>query len=113
MTHYAHSGTPGDRSDWQTLADHLAAVERLARERGAAFGLGEAVGLAGRLHDLGKYDPAFDRVLRGEAVRVYTPTLSPPSRGRGSKLVGSGSLGLGVTVIVNAYTFTEEGRRFG
>jgi CRISPR-associated endonuclease/helicase Cas3 len=70
MTHYAHSGTPGDRSDWQTLADHLAAVERLARERGAVFGLGEAAGLAGRLHDLGKYDPAFDRVLRGEAVRV-------------------------------------------
>ncbi|TDQ53507.1 hypothetical protein EV658_1426 [Phaeovulum veldkampii DSM 11550] len=27
--------------------------------------------------------------------------------------MGSGSLGLGVTVIVNAYTFTEEGRRFG
>lgn len=70
MTHYAHSGTPGDRSDWQTLADHLAAVERLARERGTAFGLGEAAGLAGRLHDLGKYDPEFDRVLCGEAVRV-------------------------------------------
>ena len=70
MTHYAHSGTPGDRSDWQTLADHLAAVERLARERGAVLGLGEAAGLAGRLHDLGKYDPNFDRVLCGESVRV-------------------------------------------
>lgn len=66
MTHYAHSGSRADRADWQKLSDHLLCVERLAQERGAAFGLGAAAGLAGRLHDLGKYDPAFDRVLRGE-----------------------------------------------
>lgn len=69
-TYYAHSGTPGTRADWQTLAGHLEAVERLARERGVPFGLGEAAALAGRLHDLGKYDPAFDRVLSGENLRV-------------------------------------------
>ncbi|PYF09567.1 CRISPR-associated Cas3 family helicase [Rhodobacter viridis] len=66
MTHYAHSGTKDDRSDWQSLPDHLEAVERLARARGERLGLGTAAALAGRLHDLGKYDPAFDRVLRGE-----------------------------------------------
>lgn len=66
MTHYAHSGTKDGRSDWQTLPDHLEAVERLARARGDRLGLGTAAALAGRLHDLGKYDPAFDRVLRGE-----------------------------------------------
>lgn len=70
MTNYAHSGTPGDRSDWQTLPDHLEAVAQLASERGAPLGLGEAAAIAGRLHDLGKYDPAFDRVLCGEKLRV-------------------------------------------
>lgn len=70
MTCYAHSGNEPDRSDWQTLPDHLEAVERLARARGALLGMGEAAALAGRFHDLGKYDPAFDRVLCGEPVRV-------------------------------------------
>lgn len=65
MTHYAHSGTRDDRSDWQSLPDHLQAVEGLARAKGVPLRLGAAAALAGRLHDLGKYDPAFDRVLRG------------------------------------------------
>lgn len=37
---------------------------------GATIGIGRAAALAGLLHDLGKYDPAFDARLRGEAVRV-------------------------------------------
>ncbi|MDD8024525.1 MAG: CRISPR-associated endonuclease Cas3'' [Paracoccaceae bacterium] len=52
------------------MPDHLTAVERLAGDRGAPLGLGIASGLAGRLHDLGKYDPEFDKVLRGENIRV-------------------------------------------
>lgn len=68
--HYAHSGSPDDRSDWQLLPEHLTQVERLAWERGAAFGLAEAASIAGRFHDLGKYDPEFDRVLRGEPGAV-------------------------------------------
>ncbi|MDE3027790.1 MAG: CRISPR-associated helicase Cas3' [Paracoccaceae bacterium] len=70
MSHYAHSGNQPDRSDWQTLPDHLAAVERLAQARGRLLGLGEAAALAGRFHDLGKFDPEFDRVLCGAQVRV-------------------------------------------
>ncbi|MEZ5714183.1 MAG: CRISPR-associated helicase Cas3' [Paracoccaceae bacterium] len=70
MTHraiqYAHSGKAVDRSDWQRLADHLDAVAKLARTRGAFLGLEKAAEIAGRFHDLGKYDPDFDRVLRGE-----------------------------------------------
>lgn len=61
--HYAHSGKKSDRSDWQSLSEHLRAVELLARQRSSAFGLQKVAQLAGRLHDLGKYDPAFDRVL--------------------------------------------------
>lgn len=71
MSFYAHLGKDKtDRSDWQSLSDHLAGVETLARLRATPFGLSETAGLAGRFHDLGKYDPAFDRVLRGENVRV-------------------------------------------
>ena len=70
MIFYAHSGTRADRGDWQELTDHLAQVETLAAQRGAPLGLAAAAGVAGRLHDLGKYDPAFDRVLCGENIRV-------------------------------------------
>ena len=70
MTFWAHSGLSTDRSDWQDLVVHLRGVERLAEEMGRLLGIGRAAALAGLLHDLGKYDPAFDARLRGEAVRV-------------------------------------------
>lgn len=71
MIFYAHSGLSRvDRSDWQPLKEHLFGVERLASERAKPFSLSETAALAGRFHDLGKYDPAFDRVLSGESVRV-------------------------------------------
>ena len=70
MTFWAHSGTSADRSDWQNLTAHLHGVERLAEGMGRPLGIGRSVALAGLLHDLGKYDPAFDARLRGEAVRV-------------------------------------------
>lgn len=69
-TYYAHSGSPEDRSDWQLLSEHLVQVERLSSCRGAAIGLAAAASIVGRLHDLGKYDPEFDRVLSDEPVRV-------------------------------------------
>ncbi|MDX5359367.1 MAG: CRISPR-associated helicase Cas3' [Rhodobacterales bacterium] len=62
----AHSGHQPDRSDWQPLPDHLHNVARLAAERGERIGLAATAELTGRLHDLGKYDPAFDRVLQGD-----------------------------------------------
>ena len=70
MPHYAHSGTPGDRSDWQILSDHLAQVGALARQRADPLGLRTCAEVLGELHDLGKYDPAFDRRLGNENVRV-------------------------------------------
>lgn len=67
---FAHSGTAGDRSDWQLLPDHLESTAKLAFDRAAPFGLAQAARLAGALHDWGKYDPAFDRVLTGKGERV-------------------------------------------
>lgn len=71
MRHFAHSGKSDDRSDWQTLFEHLSATGRLARERGRSLGLEHAASIAGRFHDLGKYADEFDRVLRGEPGPVF------------------------------------------
>jgi CRISPR-associated endonuclease/helicase Cas3 len=67
---FAHSTDSEDKSDWQTLRGHLVEVARLAAERGDKFGAGKAAGLAGLLHDLGKYTPAFQRRLSGSGERV-------------------------------------------
>lgn len=67
---YAHSGKNTDRSDWQPLSEHLDQTAELAARRGQPLGLSATARLAGTYHDLGKYDPAFDRVLCGEKERV-------------------------------------------
>lgn len=68
--YYAHSGRLADRSDWQTLPDHLARTADLAARNGAPMGLAETARLLGNAHDWGKYDPAFDRRLTGGPERV-------------------------------------------
>lgn len=68
--YYAHSGRCEDRSDWQLLPDHLDATAEMAAGRGAPLGLRATAGMAGRFHDFGKHDPAFDRVLCNENLRV-------------------------------------------
>lgn len=70
MRYYAHSGQQTDRSDWQPLRDHLAAVAELARARAHAFGGADWAHLAGLLHDLGKYSVAFQNRLNGSDQRA-------------------------------------------
>ncbi|MFN3275249.1 MAG: CRISPR-associated endonuclease Cas3'' [Paracoccus sp. (in: a-proteobacteria)] len=67
---FAHSGSPDDHSDWQTLADHLRETADLAAGRGARIGLEHTARLAGAWHDFGKHDPAFQRRLRGATDSV-------------------------------------------
>lgn len=70
MVYYAHSGTPGDKSDWQTMPDHSLAVARAAEEAAEILGLGRAGFNLGLFHDLGKYNPAFQPRLEGANIRV-------------------------------------------
>lgn len=70
MLFHAHSGTPNDKSDWQSLADHSKAVARLAAEFAKPMGLEKAAYITGLFHDLGKYNPEFQRRLEGADIRV-------------------------------------------
>ncbi|MAW88490.1 MAG: CRISPR-associated helicase/endonuclease Cas3 [Phyllobacteriaceae bacterium] len=65
MKYYAHSGSFDDRSDWQSLAEHLSGVSALAAENGKPLGIERSTALAGSLHDLGKYTEAFQKRLQG------------------------------------------------
>ncbi|MCF6267378.1 MAG: hypothetical protein L3J57_12655 [Desulfuromusa sp.] len=49
MKFYAHSTDNPDKSDWQTLENHLQGVADLAEEFAAVFGAGEWGRLAGLL----------------------------------------------------------------
>jgi len=67
IRYYAHSGGNDDKSDWQTLVEHLEAVADLAAANAERFGAAEWGRAAGLLHDLGKYSSAFQRRLDGGA----------------------------------------------
>lgn len=69
-THFAHSVVGNDQEVWQLLCKHLSEVGRLAADRAHQLGLAQSAFVAGLYHDLGKYDPAFQRKLKGEVNRV-------------------------------------------
>ncbi|WP_271195891.1 CRISPR-associated endonuclease Cas3'' [Azotobacter vinelandii] len=67
---FAHSGANPDKSDWQPLAEHLKSVGHLAAEKAGIFGGQQLAGIAGLLHDLGKYTDEFQRRISGDLIRV-------------------------------------------
>jgi len=68
-TYYAHSNEY-DKSKWQSLSDHLIRTGELARELGRDAGVSTLAQIAARLHDIGKYNQAFQRKLEGAHIRV-------------------------------------------
>ena len=72
MKYYAHTNGP-DPSKWQLLKHHLVRVEELAGDYAKAANPSDATlisnsRLAGRLHDLGKYTDAFQKMLLDAAA---------------------------------------------
>lgn len=67
---YAHSTTALDQLNWQPLAAHATDVAALAESFGRPLGLAAAARLAGLLHDLGKYNPAFQAYIAGRGQSV-------------------------------------------
>lgn len=61
----------------QSLEAHLLGVRKLAEEVGAKLGIRHITGLAGMLHDLGKYAAAFQDYL----IEAVDHPEAPPKRG--------------------------------
>ena len=59
---YAHTPPPG--GGWHGLEDHLRSVAELASDFAGKFGGEKLARAAGLLHDVGKYNPAFQQRLR-------------------------------------------------
>lgn len=74
----------------QALCDHLRGVATLAGAFGSRFGAGSWGTAAGLLHDIGKASSAFQRRVRGEAVRADHSTAG--ARYAASAWGGAGKL---------------------
>lgn len=62
----------------QPLKTHLLGVQRLAEQFGEKLGLKHVAGLAGLLHDLGKYSDKFQEYID---IVAFHPELPQPKRG--------------------------------
>lgn len=67
---YAHSAAGHPKSKWHTLKDHLLGSAKRAAEVGSEFDFGHAAHLSALMHDLGKYNPAFQKRLLGAKETV-------------------------------------------
>jgi len=70
IMYYAHSKEELEKSEWQSLKDHLTNTGNLAAELGRDAGVSELAQIAGLLHDIGKYSQPFQRRLEGAKRRV-------------------------------------------
>ncbi|MBP5855918.1 CRISPR-associated endonuclease Cas3'' [Marivibrio halodurans] len=68
MTEFAAHSPPKSHPDaaWHGLREHLEGTARHAADLARPFGGETAAALGGLLHDLGKYDPAFQAYIRGQ-----------------------------------------------
>lgn len=67
----------GSDGEYQFLKDHLKEVMKIAEEIGGKLGISHVSGLAGMLHDMGKYSDEFQLYLR----EAYNNPDNPPKRG--------------------------------
>ncbi|WOF16664.1 CRISPR-associated helicase Cas3' [Methanoplanus sp. FWC-SCC4] len=87
--YYAHTTENANKSDWQTLKDHLESVAQISSGFADDFGSGRIAYAGGLLHDIGKYSGEFQNRLEGRRIRVdhstagaveakglYNPSLS-------------------------------------
>lgn len=73
---YAH--TPGETGVWHDLISHLKRTSDAAGNNGAKFGAGNVARLAGLWHDLGKFNPEFQKYLKRCEQAASAGEPSPP-----------------------------------
>ena len=71
--YYAHSLEGRPQEEWQKLSEHLKNVANLAKQFAEPIGIRELAYLAGLLHDLGKYQPEFQKYLSEGGKRGSVP----------------------------------------
>ncbi|WP_339865076.1 hypothetical protein [Paremcibacter congregatus] len=75
--YYAHSTDDDSQQDWHSLRQHLTETGHMAAKSAAKFGAQKAARLAGLLHDLVKYTPAFQA---GSPVLQKRSIMQPPAQ---------------------------------
>ena len=82
---YAHSAN--DQGQWHDLARHLKATAETARTFARTFGAGDLAEWAGLWHDLGKYNPEFQKYL-ANPIKGHGPTHSDKGALWASQILG-------------------------
>lgn len=62
---FAHRRDDKDKSEWQSLTEHLKKTAELAREFGKDANVADLAYIAGLFHDLGKFSQEFQNRLKG------------------------------------------------
>ena len=70
MDYYAHKERHGTDIHYQSLSVHLKQVQKIAEDNGSSLGSTHLAGLAGLLHDVGKYTTEFQEYLLGESNAI-------------------------------------------
>lgn len=80
----AHAHSPNGRGEWHGLAEHLAGAAERAAAFASTWGASDLGAVLGRLHDIGKFHPDWQRYLEAS-------TTNPALRGTGPehKLAGA------------------------
>jgi len=76
MKYFAHTVEGKGEEEWHTLADHLKGTAELAASFTDNQIYSKIFRIAGYLHDLGKYQPAFQRYLKEGGIRGSVPHAS-------------------------------------
>jgi CRISPR-associated endonuclease/helicase Cas3 len=83
---YAH--TPGEAGVWHDLVGHLQRTAVRAQRNGAKFGAGDLANLAALWHDIGKFNPDFQKYLR-DCEKAKRDESAPPAKGTPHAIYGA------------------------
>jgi CRISPR-associated endonuclease/helicase Cas3 len=101
MTSIAH--TKNSQGKRQELEEHLRNVSDAARQYCASFGGETFARYAGLLHDIGKYDPAFQQYLLNAEQNPVKHSRGPDHKGAGTVLAQAAEAGGLLAFLINGH----------